>query len=70
MKRILLAALIWGWFFQVYGPYGQVPGAFVRLIVGPFKTEMECKSERGKLVDVFADVKEADVSPCTFIVES
>ena len=44
LKALILMSLV-GWFFGLQYDLPDVEGAFVRFIVGPFKTEAACKAE-------------------------
>lgn len=45
MKKLLLLALIFGWFFAFRAPYDDSGKVFMSLVIGPFDSKGDCQVE-------------------------
>jgi len=71
MKKYITLALIWGWFFTATMPDEIVKGANIVMMVGPMRTEGECKERLELSKDLFETLGvEAKWGKCKYVQES
>ena len=71
MRKYIGLALIWGWYFTATMPDELVKGANIVMIVGPMRTEGECRERLAASQDLFDTLGvKADWSKCKYIQET
>ena len=53
MKKLLLSALLIGWFWGFRIPHPMSEGAIFNFMVGPFENELICKADLAYAIDFF-----------------
>jgi hypothetical protein len=62
--KAIIAAIVLAWFVGIRAPHESVHGAFVSMVIGPFKTLAECKREWQFLLNLAEQMEGAVVTDC------
>ena len=64
MRKTIYIAILLAWFVGIRAPHDVVAGAFMSMVVGPFKTLADCKAQQRLLETLAEELEGAVVTGC------
>jgi hypothetical protein len=64
LKRYALIFILLAWFVGIRAPHSSADGAFMSMVIGPFKTLEQCKRQWAILLELAEEFDGAVVVDC------